>query len=123
MRVEEHAILGKLQPGRRVQIEVDGRTLEAIEGEPIAAALLANGINTFRKTPKTDEPRGLFCAIGKCTDCVMTVNGEPNVRTCVTPVEEGMKVQSQLGHGRFPELETLTDPASPRGDEGGVSRD
>jgi predicted molibdopterin-dependent oxidoreductase YjgC len=108
MRIEEHAVLGKLPRGRRVQIEFDGNKLDAIDGEPIASALLAHGIKIFRKTPKTNEPRGLFCAIGRCNDCVMTVNGEPNVRTCVTPVEEGMKIQFQLGHGRFPELEELT---------------
>ena len=39
----------------------------------------------------------IFCAIGRCTDCVMIVNGVPNVRTCVTPLEEGMQIQTQYG--------------------------
>jgi len=105
MRIEDHAILGKLPPGKLVEIEFDGKKLEAVEGEPIAAALLAQGIRVFRKTPKSGEPRGLFCAIGRCNDCVMTVNGVPNIRTCVTPVEAGMKIQFQVGRGQYPELE------------------
>ena len=105
MRIEDHAILGKLPSGRRVEIEFDGKKLDAVEGEPIAAFLLAHGIKVFRKTLKSGEPRGLFCAIGRCNDCVMTVNGIPNIRTCVTPIEEGMKIEFQTGRGQYPELE------------------
>jgi predicted molibdopterin-dependent oxidoreductase YjgC len=80
-----------------VKIEVDGRIVEAYEGEPIAAALTAAGIHFFRRTPRTNEPRGLYCAIGLCTDCIMNVDGKPNVRTCVTPVKPGMKIRTSLG--------------------------
>jgi len=79
----------------RVHITVNGRSLEAYEGEPIAAAILAAGLRVFRRTPKLDSPRGVYCAIGRCTDCVMTVDGTPSVRTCVTPVRDGMVVESQ----------------------------
>jgi hypothetical protein len=64
-----------------------------------ASALTAAGIKRFRTTSKGRDPRGIFCAIGRCTDCVMEVNGRPNVRTCVTPVEAGMKVNTQVGLG------------------------
>ncbi len=53
--------------------------------------------NRFCPYCKEHKPRGIFCAIGRCTDCVMVVNGKPNIRTCVTPLEEGMKVQTQYG--------------------------
>jgi predicted molibdopterin-dependent oxidoreductase YjgC len=53
----------------------------------------------LRITEKRKEPRGLFCAIGHCTDCVMTVDGETNVRTCITPVKEGMRIETQGGMG------------------------
>lgn len=92
MRVFDHPILGKSEPRRKVTIVVDGKPLEALEGEPIAAALMAMGIKVFRKTPKRKEPRGVFCAIGQCTDCIMTVDKVPNVRTCVTSVREGMEI-------------------------------
>ena len=62
-----------------------------------AAALKAQGVMIHRYTKKEHKPRGIFCAIGRCTDCVMVVNGKPNIRTCVTPLEEGMKVQTQYG--------------------------
>lgn len=101
MRITQHPILGPAAPRRRVWIEVDGKRIEAWEGEPIAAALLAAGIRVLRETPKRHQPRGVFCSIGRCTDCVMTVNGVPNVRTCVTPVEPGMKIVSQRGEHRW----------------------
>lgn len=95
MRVKTHPILDTGEERRKVTITVDGEEVEAYEGEPIAAALMAAGIKVFRKTKKRHHPRGPFCGIGLCTDCVMQVNGKPNVRTCVTPVEEGMTVQRQ----------------------------
>ena len=97
MRVTGHPVLGDLPPARMLSITADGRRLAAREGETIAAALLAAGIRVNRLTKKRHEPRGLFCGIGQCTDCVMVVNGVPNVRTCVTPVADGMVIQTQTG--------------------------
>jgi len=99
MWVEDHPILGKLKKGPSVAIEVDGKTVGALEGEPIAAALMAAGKCVFRYTQKRHEARGVFCAIGRCTDCMMVVDGVPNVRTCVALVRAGMKVQTQDGLG------------------------
>lgn len=101
MRVEEHPILGPLPETATVWIEVDGKRIPARRGEPIAAALLAAGIRVFRTTHHRGEPRGPFCGVGRCTDCVMTVDGVPNVRTCVTPVRDGMKIETQRGLGRW----------------------
>ncbi|BCV23791.1 (2Fe-2S)-binding protein [Gelria sp. Kuro-4] len=103
MRIEEHPILGPLPAAPVVWIEVDGKKVPARAGEPIAAALFAAGIRAFRTTKRRGEPRGPFCGIGRCTDCVMTVDGVPNVRTCVTPVRAGMKVETQRGLGQWPE--------------------
>ena len=96
MRIEKHPVLGDRPEQRTVTIFVDERPISAIEGEPIAAALLANGLKGMRRTPRYGKVRGLFCGIGRCTDCIMTVNGEPNVRTCVTPVRAGMRITSNL---------------------------
>jgi predicted molibdopterin-dependent oxidoreductase YjgC len=84
-----------VERGQAIEIEVDGARVVAYEGETIATALLASGRRAFRKTAKHEAPRGLFCGMGICFDCVMTVNGVRNVRTCVTPVEPGMKVETQ----------------------------
>ena len=78
----------------------DGRTLTAHEGETVAAALTANGVRVFRRSAKRGEPRGLFCGIGQCTDCIMEIDGVPNQRTCMTLVRAGMRVNTQQGHGK-----------------------
>ena len=101
MRVTEHPILGKMVKGRKVEFEFDGKLMRGYEGEPIATALMGAGIKVFRYTVKGQNPRGVFCAIGRCTDCVMTVDGMPNVRTCVTLLRKGMKVQTQMGLGAW----------------------
>lgn len=97
VRVVEHVILGEEEPGKMVEITVDGKKLQAREGEQILAALIANGIIVNRYTVKRKEPRGLFCGIGQCTDCAMIVDGRPNVRTCITPVKAGMVIETQHG--------------------------
>lgn len=96
-RITEHPILGKQEKGRIVTFTYNGKSMQGYEGEPIAAALKAAGVMIHRYTKKQHKPRGIFCAIGRCTDCVMVVNGKPNIRTCVTPLEEGMAVQTQYG--------------------------
>ncbi len=96
-RILEHPILGEMKQGRLVSFFFDGKKLQGYEGEPIAMALKAAGVMVHRYTKKRHEPRGIFCAIGRCTDCVMVVDGVPNVRTCVTPLKEGMRVQTQYG--------------------------
>ena len=101
MRVAKHPILGNDKREQDASIMVDGNRIPAIAGEPIAAALLAAGIRKFRLTPRFGKPRGLFCGIGRCIDCVMTVDGRPNVRTCVTPVKDGMVVETQRGLGKW----------------------
>ena len=104
MRVEHHPILGEDSQDCNAAITVDGIIIPAKIGEPIAAALLAAGIRKFRITPKDERPRGIFCGIGCCTDCIMTVDGQPNVRTCITPVRDGMVVETQNGLGKWADV-------------------
>lgn len=96
-RIVEHPILGAPGKGSRVVFTYDGVEMEGYEGEPIAMALKAAGVEVHRFTAKRHEPRGIFCAIGRCTDCVMVVDGKPNVRTCMTPLVAGMDVRTQDG--------------------------
>jgi len=103
LRIKKHPILGECEKGKEVKITVDGNIIKAFEGEMIATTLVAEGIKVFRYTSKYNEPRGLFCAIGRCTDCVMVVNNVPNVRTCTTPVEDGMVIKTQIGLGKWKE--------------------
>jgi predicted molibdopterin-dependent oxidoreductase YjgC len=105
MRIENHPILDELPLRQTVSFLFDGEPLTGYEGEPIAAALKAAGVMVHRYTKKRHSPRGVFCAIGRCTDCVMVVDGKPNVRTCVTPLKEGMVVNTQYGVGLSKEAE------------------
>jgi hypothetical protein len=100
-RIVDHPALGKLRPVEIVSISVDGVSIEAREGEPIAAALLANGIRVFRTMPRTGEARGGYCMVGRCSDCLMQVDGELNVRVCITPVQRDMTIETQHGLGSF----------------------
>jgi len=99
MRVASHPILGDDIDLEQISVFIDGQCYQAKRGEVIAATLLANGLTTHRYTAKRHEPRGIYCGIGQCTDCVMTVNGVPNVRTCITQVAEGMVIETQDGFG------------------------
>ena len=85
---------------QRVAFTFDGRPMTGRAGAPIASALLENGVQVFRHTHKHDAPRSLFCGIGQCNDCVVVVNGQPNVRSCVTPLAEGMVIETQRGYGK-----------------------
>ena len=96
-RLQEHPVLGKPEKGKKVTFTYEGKELEGYGGEPIAVALKACGVMVHRYTKKEHQPRGIFCAIGRCTDCVMIVDGKPNIRTCVTPLKAGMKIQTQYG--------------------------
>ena len=98
MRIEEHPIL-TFTRGSKVKFIFDGREYEGFEGETIAAALHASDIKVLGKSLFKHRPRGLFCAIGNCSSCLMVVNGEPNVRTCTTDLEDGMIVETQRGKG------------------------
>lgn len=104
-RIDEHPILGVPEKGKLVTFMYNGTPMQGYEGEPIAAALKAAGVMTHRYTKKRHEPRGVFCAIGRCTDCVMIVDGKPNVRTCMTPLAAGMEVQTQYGVSAEPDWE------------------
>ena len=88
-RLEEGIIRGEA-----VEMQVEGHTIQAYRGETIAAALINAGI--LVSGSRDGRPRGVFCNIGVCHSCVMTVNGASNVRVCRTPVTDGCRVESQF---------------------------
>ena len=99
-RITDHPVL-TFPPGRRVTFTFDGRELEGLAGEPIAAALHACGVRVLAHSPVRHRPRGFYCAIGNCSSCLMTVDGEPNVRVCVEKLAAGMRVETQEGRGEL----------------------
>ena len=85
-----------------VQFDFCGKKVEARAGDTIASALYRAGQRIFTRSFKYHRPRGLLCLSGKCPNCLMNVDGVPNVRACTAPVREGMKVRPQ---NVFPSLE------------------
>ncbi len=79
-------------------ITVDGRSVAARAGQSLAAALVGAGIRAFHRTTG-GELRGPYCGIGLCFECVVTVDGEPNVRACMVPAREGMEVLTGAAGG------------------------
>jgi len=75
----------------------DGEEVTAYPGESILGALVASGIRTLRQTPG-GQPRGMLCGIGLCFDCLVTVDGVPSCRACVTPAAAGLVVERNRQH-------------------------
>lgn len=103
MRLEKHPILD-FSRSKRVNFTFNGQPVEGYEGETIAAALHAAGIRQLSKSQRLERSRGLFCAIGNCSSCLMKVDSIPNVKICVTKVREGMRVEEQKGKGDTSEI-------------------
>jgi sarcosine oxidase subunit alpha len=80
---------------RPVSFTFDGRRVSAYAGQSIAAALYASGVRVFTRSFKYHRPRGLFCMTGDCPNCLMQVDGRPNVRTCIEPVRDNQEVRHQ----------------------------
>jgi opine dehydrogenase len=89
-----------VERGRPLHITMDGQELLAYQGESVAAALFAAGRRATRATLRAGEPRGYFCGMGVCQDCLVTVDDQPNVRACMTSVRDGLRVATQRGWGQ-----------------------
>ncbi|MEU6313032.1 (2Fe-2S)-binding protein [Streptomyces sp. NPDC047014] len=97
MRTPRSLVGGR--PAARFTIGFDGRELPAQEGQSVAAVLWSAGILAWRTTREGGTPRGAFCGIGSCYDCLATVNGRPNQRACLLPARPGDTVTTQEGTG------------------------
>ena len=101
-RITEHPIL-QPQERKAVQFTFDGKPCSALEGEMISSALFANGIKVFSRHKKDSAPQGLFCANGQCAQCSVLADGR-GVKSCVTPVREGLKVETLRGEAKLPRI-------------------
>jgi len=82
-----------------VQVFFNGTAIDAVAGQSVGAFLLEQNERITRTTRFGDKPRGMFCGIGVCFDCLITINGVTNQRACVSVVEDGMSIESQNGSG------------------------
>ena len=85
--------------GELLEMVVDGRPVAAFQGESVAAAILASGRRSLRLSARRAEPRGLFCGIGICYECLLVIDGIPNQRACMTPARPGLQAQTQTRRG------------------------
>ena len=80
-----------------VSFTLDGEPESGREGDTVAAALLALGLRSFRRTAVSGTERGPWCLMGVCHDCLVTVDGTGNVQSCLVPLRAGMAVETQRG--------------------------
>jgi sarcosine oxidase subunit alpha len=78
-------------------LKVDGREIRARDGDTVAAALLAAGVDHIRTTPVSGAPRAPYCLMGVCFDCLVTIDGVGSRQACLVPVRDGMSVETQQG--------------------------
>lgn len=99
MRIESHPVLyGESKThGDDIPFFFNGAALRGQQGETIAAALIANGVMVFRYSDKLHEPRGAFCCIGQCNECIVHVDGVGDVRSCITCLEPNMRIRISDG--------------------------
>lgn len=76
----------------KIYILVNGNKIEAYDGETVLAALIAAGYKSLHKNEENLEPRGALCGMGVCFECRVNINGVPNIRACMTDVQDGMEI-------------------------------
>ncbi|MER6208494.1 (2Fe-2S)-binding protein [Streptomyces sp. NPDC001642] len=91
--------LADAHPGPPFTVTLDGRDIEALPGQTVGAALWTAGVTSWRTTRGEGRPRGIFCGIGVCYDCLVTVNDSPNQRACLVPLHPGDAIRTQEGTG------------------------
>ncbi len=110
----------RLDRNREVTFSFYGKPVRAFEGDTFGSALYASGQRIFSRSFKYHRPRGLLCCSGSCANCMMTVDGVPNVRICAEPVREGAAVRPQnvlgsLEHDALVATDKLGGPFTPVG--------
>jgi predicted molibdopterin-dependent oxidoreductase YjgC len=83
--------------GAQLRFSYEDGTIEAVQGESVAAALLVAGVTSLRETPVSGAPRAPYCLMGVCFDCLVEIDGVANRQACLTKVTEGIVVRRQRG--------------------------
>lgn len=94
-----------------VSITIDNQAYKVPKGHTVAGAMLLLGANIFRSTPVENKPRGPFCMMGVCFDCLISIDGLSDQQACMTLVEEGMNIKCQEGPSVLFSRDKLSDGA------------
>ena len=110
----------RLDRTRELEFTFHGTAARGFEGDTVASALFGEGQRVFSRSFKYHRPRGLVCCQGSCPNCMLTVDGTPNVRACVTPLVAGMNVEAQnvrgsLDHDLLAVTDKIGGPFTPVG--------
>ena len=76
-----------------IKILFEGSSLDAVEGQTVAAALLSEGHLFFRNSEISGQPRAPYCMMGVCYECMLEIDGQSSQQACLIPVREGMKIR------------------------------
>jgi len=90
-----------IPPEGKFSFTFEGRMIDAYPGQSVAAAILSQGEGILRQTRNSEKPRGVFCGIGICFDCLVVVDGIPNQRSCLLEAHPDLRVEIQHGSGIF----------------------
>lgn len=79
-----------------IQVEVDGLPVSAFAGESVAAVLMVAGTRIFTQASRSNLARTIYCGMGVCHQCLVTVDGVRDVRACMTKIRPGMEIETRL---------------------------
>jgi sarcosine oxidase subunit alpha len=109
LRIKKHPIID-FKFDKKLRFYFNNKIMYGFEGDSIASALHALGVKKFTTSQKYSRPRGFFCGIGKCSSCLMRVNGVPNVRTCIAPLKDSIHIETQYKLPLLPSAEFRGKP-------------
>ena len=87
--------LPEIKRGKNLEVTINGKKVQAFEGELVSTVLMEEGLSVFHRKEKTDRPSGLYCGMGVCYECLVRVDGVDNVRACQTLVQDQMVIETR----------------------------
>lgn len=81
---------------RRITVTLNDARVTADASQSVGAVLMGQGIKAWRATRIEGKPRGLFCGIGACYDCLVTIDGQPNQRACLVEACDSMNIEGDF---------------------------
>ena len=89
-------LLPPYRRGKSIEVTIDGRKALAYEGELVSTVLTAQGVSIFARKHATGRPSGVYCGMGVCYECLVTINGVGSQRACQTFAADGMSIETEV---------------------------